>query len=293
MTKAERRYAFRHPGLDRADELRGDDEALGRLWPGARILVLDVEGQARGCGDADGLRFMVGVDLFQERPADAVFLGRADDGEAWFTLPAAALTDVPIEAIDLRSAATQWPAFEASAFAQARALLYWRERNKFCGACGVALESRRGGHMLLCPGCGLEHYPRTDPAIIVAVSDGERLLLGRQAGWPDGRWSVLAGFTEPGESLEQTVAREVFEEAGVRVRSVSYAASQPWPFPSALMIGFRAEAEPQPTQAGDELEASQWFSAAELRELTASGAMQVSPRLSISRWLIDDWLAHH
>jgi NAD+ diphosphatase len=98
---------------------------------------------------------------------------------------------------------------------------------------------------------------------------------------------------EPGESLEQTVAREVLEEAGVRIRSASYAASQPWPFPSALMVGFRAEADPQLAQAGDELEAAQWFSAAELRELTASGAMQVSPRLSISRWLIDDWLAQH
>jgi NAD+ diphosphatase len=104
---------------------------------------------------------------------------------------------------------------------------------------------------------------------------------------------VLAGFLEPGESLEQAVAREVMEEAGVRIRSAEYAASQPWPFPSALMLGFRADAEPQAVQVGDELEAARWFGADELRALVASGAVQVSPRLSISRWLIDDWLARH
>ena len=293
MTKADRRYAFQHPGLDRADELRSDEAALARLWPEARVLVVDIEGQARGCGDPDSLCFSQGHEMFPERPDDAIFLGRGDGGEAWFALPAAAMAEVPVAACDLRSAAAQWPAFAASVFAQAQALLYWRERNKFCGACGVPLEPRRSGHMLLCPSCGLEHFPRTDPAIIVAVSDGERLLLGRQAAWPSGRWSVLAGFMEPGESLEQTVAREVLEEAGVRIREASYAASQPWPFPSALMVGFRAKADPQPAQAGDELEAARWFSSAELRELTASGEMQVSPRLSISRWLIDDWLAHH
>jgi NAD+ diphosphatase len=293
VTAAEPGYAFRHPGLDRADELRSDEAALTQLWFDARILVVDVEGQARGCGDPESLRFPSAADLFPERPADAIFLGRGNGEQAWFALPATALIDVPEHACDLRSAASQWPAFEASVFAQARALLHWRTRNKFCGACGVPLEARRGGHMLLCPGCGLEHYPRTDPAIIVAVSDGERLLLGRQASWSAGRWSVLAGFMEPGESLEQTVAREVFEEAGVRIRSASYAASQPWPFPSALMVGFRAEADPQPAQAGAELEAAQWFSAAELHAQIASGAIIRSPRMSISRWLIDDWLAQH
>ena len=293
MTEAERRYAFRHPGLDRADELRSDSDALVRLWPEAKVLVVDGEGQARGCGDAQAPQFSNGANLLADFPADAIFLGHGDNSEAWFALPALALPEVPAEAIDLRSAAMQWPVFAASVFAQARALLYWRERNRFCGGCAAPLEVRRGGHMLLCPICAFEHYPRTDPAIIVAVSDGDRLLLGRQSGWPAGRWSVLAGFLEPGESLEQAVAREVLEEAGVRIRAAHYAASQPWPFPSALMVGFRAEADPQPAQVGAELEAAQWFSAPELRELTASGAMQVSPRLSISRWLIDDWLAKH
>ena len=122
----------------------------------------------------------------------------------------------------------------------------------------------RAGYSARCPGCGLEHYPRTDPAIIVAVSDGPRLLLGRQASWPPNRWSVLAGFVEPGESLEQTVAREVMEEAGVPVLSCTYAASQPWPFPAALMVGFHAEGAPVEPVVSDELEQARWFSAADI-----------------------------
>ena len=288
-----RQYAFQHPGLDRAEHLRENASALSEHWPGARVLVLDVEGQARFFGDDDAPEFPRGHALASERPQDASFLGLDAAGDAWFALPAEALGELPPQTLDLRSAATRWPALAASAFAQARALLHWQQRNRFCGACGHALGLVRGGFCARCGQCGSEHYPRTDPAIIVAVSDGERLLLGRQASWPAGRWSVLAGFLEPGESLEQAVAREVMEEAGVQIRRAEYAASQPWPFPSALMLGFRAEAEPQPVQVGDELEAAQWFGADELRAQVASGAMQLSPRLSISRWLIDDWLARH
>ena len=291
MSDTPRQYAFQHPGLDRAEHLREDAAALDAAWPTARVLVLDVEGQARFGGDPDAPVLPRGVELSPERPDDASFLGLEDGEGAWFALPAEALRELPPHTLDLRSAAVRWPALPAAVFAQARALLHWQQRNKFCGGCGQALQFIRGGFCARCGQCGLEHYPRTDPAIIVAVSDGERLLLGRQASWPPGRWSVLAGFLEPGESLEQTVAREVMEEAGVRIRSATYAASQPWPFPSALMLGFRAEADPQPPKVGDELEDARWFSAEELRSLTASGAMQVSPRLSISRWLIDDWLA--
>jgi len=123
------------------------------------------------------------------------------------------------------------------------------------------------------------------------VSDGEKILLGRQSTWPENRWSVLAGFLEPGESLEQTVIREVFEEAGVHVDRAEYAASQPWPFPASLMLGFHAYAAPQATRVGDELEQARWFSAEELREGIANGQLGISPRLSISRWLIEDWCA--
>lgn len=288
-----RRYAFQHPGLDRAEHLRRDASALDARWPSARVLVIDVEGQARFAGDEDAPEFPRGGELALERPRDASFLGMDSDRAAWFALSADVLRELPAHALDLRSAAVRWPVLAAAAFAQARALLHWQRRSRFCGSCGYGLVLADGGFSARCGQCGSEHHPRTDPAIIVAVSDGERLLLGRQAGWPAGRWSVLAGFVEPGESLEQAVAREVMEEAGVRVGDAVYAASQPWPFPSALMLGFHAVAAPQPVCLGDELEAVRWFAADELRALVAGGELRLPPALSISRWLIEDWLARH
>jgi NAD+ diphosphatase len=292
VSETPRQFAFQHPGLDRAEHLREDAEALQRHWPDARVLVLDDEGNALFDGEEDAPRFRTGGQQ-ATGPEEAVFLGLDEDGSAWFAMDARRLPEPPGSRLDLRSAALRWPAQSASAYAQARALLHWQARNRFCGACGTATVLQRGGFLARCPSCGLEHYPRTDPAIIVAVSDGERLLLGRQASWPERRWSVLAGFLEPGESLEQTVAREVMEEAGVRIRSARYLASQPWPFPAALMLGFSAEAEPQPVRVGAELQDARWFSADEIRAQVASGEMIASPRLSISRWLIEDWLARH
>ena len=290
MTATPREYAFRHPGLDRADHLREKTEALAALWPRAQVLVVDVEGQLRHPDSDDAApRFCAAIDLAPELPAAAAFLGLHDD-VAHFALAAENVEPLPPATIDLRSAAARWPALPASVFAQARALLFWQQRNRHCGACGHATTLARGGHCARCGNCGIEHYPRTDPAIIVAVSDGERLLLGRQASWPAGRWSVLAGFLEPGESFEQAVIREVHEEAGVRVRECTYAGSQPWPFPASLMVGFHALAEPQPVQTGDELEDARWFGADELLALFASGAMKPSPKLSIARWLMEDWL---
>jgi len=293
VTPTPRQFAFQDPGLDRAEHLREDAAALDAAWPAAKVMLLDAEGHARFLGAVESPEFPLGAALASERHPHASFLGQEATGAAWFALPAAVLRELPAQCLDLRSAASQWPAATAAIFAQARALLHWHQRNRYCGGCGHELVFARGGFCARCDQCGLEHYPRTDPAIIVAVSDGQHLLLGRQASWPAGRWSVLAGFLEPGESLEQTVAREVMEEAGVRVRAVHYLASQPWPFPSSLMLGFRAEADPQPAVVGDELEEARWFAADELRALIASGQIQVSPRLSISRWLIDDWLARH
>ena len=293
MSGTPRQYAFQHVGLDRAEHLREDLEGLQRHWAQARLLIVDQDGQARFSGSEDAPEFSLGADHLPQAPAAASFLGLDDTASAWFALPAGLALSLPPLSLDLRSAAARWPAMPAAVFAQARALLHWQQRNRFCGVCGHALEFIRGGFVAHCAECRSEHYPRTDPAIIVAVSDGERLLLGRQASWPERRWSVLAGFLEPGESLEQTVAREVMEEAGVRVRSCRYLASQPWPFPAALMLGFSAEAEPQPVRVGAELQDARWFSAAELRAQIAAGDLQISPRLSISRWLIDDWLARH
>ena len=293
VSQAPRQYAFQHPGLDRAEHLREDLEALRRHWPGARVLLVDDDGRILFSGSEDEPQFLVGDQLLGRGPDAAVFLGLDEAESAWFAVAASAVLEPPPLSLDLRSAAVRWPALPASAYAQARALLHWQQRNRFCGICGQALQFVRGGFVARCAHCAVEHYPRTDPAIIVAVSDGERLLLGRQASWPEKRWSVLAGFLEPGESLEQTVSREVMEEAGVRIRSCQYLASQPWPFPAALMLGFSAEADPQPVHVGAELEDARWFTAAEIRGQVAAGEMISSPRMSISRWLIDDWLSRH
>lgn len=288
MSATPRQYAFQHGGLDRAEHLRDDPDALRQHWRRASLLIIDADGIAFFSGNEDAPRFASGE--AHPEPAGASFLGM--DGEtAWFAVPAESLPERPPLRLDLRSAALRWPPLPASIFAQARALLHWQQRNRYCGACASALTFARGGFVARCPNCALEHYPRTDPAIIVAVSDGERLLLGRQASWPEKRWSVLAGFLEPGESLEQTVAREVMEEAGVQVHSCQYLASQPWPFPAALMLGFSAQAEPQPVRVGAELQDARWFSADEIRAQIASGELLISPRMSISRWLIDDWLS--
>jgi NAD+ diphosphatase len=297
-TGTPRQYAFQHAGLDRAEHLRDDRDALRAHWPRARLLLIDDGGNARFGGLEDAPEFAIDAALAArvELADGASFLGLDESAAAWFALDlerVSAHAAPPAHAMDLRGAGARWPALPAAAFAQARALLHWQQRNRVCGGCGEALQLARGGFVARCPRCMLEHYPRTDPAIIVAVSDGERLLLGRQASWPAGRWSVLAGFLEPGESLEQTVAREVMEEAGVRVRDCQYLASQPWPFPSALMLGFRASADPQPVAVGAELEDARWFGADELRARVAAGEMALSPRLSISRWLIDDWLGDH
>src|ERR1700687_2427327 len=131
---------------------------------------------------------------------------------------------------------------DAGLLAYARAMVHWHARHRHCGVCGTATEVRSAGHVLHCPGCGSETFPRIDTAIIVLVSDGERALLGRQASWPAGRYSTIAGFVEPGESLEDAVAREVLEETGVPLASIVYHSSQPWPFPASLMVGFCAGA---------------------------------------------------
>ncbi len=293
MSSAPRQFAFQHPGLDRAEHLREDRESLHRHWPQARVLVLDDDGSVLFSGSEDAPEFVLGADECEHVPECAVFLGLDEQAAAWFAVSLDQVRQAPPQRLDLRSAALRWPAPSASAYAQARALLHWQRHNRFCGRCGQALELVRGGFVARCKTCNIEHYPRTDPAIIVAVSDGERLLLGRQASWPEKRWSVLAGFLEPGESLEQTVAREVMEEAGVRIREARYLASQPWPFPAALMLGFEADADPQPVTVGAELEDARWFTAGEIREQIAAGEMISSPRMSISRWLIEDWLSRH
>ncbi len=293
-------FAFVEGPLDRADHLRDDPDALATLWPQARVVVIDADGRA--LTDASQAMFAPRGSTLADMPSTAIFLGRQDD-HAWFAVRAGDVVTPDAQHIDLRSAASAWPTFEATLFAQARALLHWHARHRFCGACGGEIDFVRAGWLGRCRQCASEHYPRTDQAVIAAVTDGQRLLLGRQASWPARRYSVLAGFVEPGESLEQTVAREVFEEAGVRVRNARYLASQPWPFPGSLMLGFMAEAEPDDPIVGDELEDARWFDIDSVRDGLArhwetsmaddEPGISLSPPISISRWLIEQWLAGH
>lgn len=284
-----------HAALDRSDHLRPDPGALADAWSTARVLLLDADGRAQ-TGDADAPALASGAALGAFDPA-ALFLGRDARGMAWFARHVdTAGDDGAVARIDLRSAAAAWPALEAGAFACARALQAWHARTRFCGMCGGPTRVERAGWLLRCTRCEAEHYPRIDCAVIAAVSDGTRLLLGRQAAWPARRWSLVAGFVEPGESFEQTVAREVMEETGVRVTRARYRASQPWPFPGSLMIGFDADALPDVPRAHDELEDARWFTRAELlaaraRDVDDDGdGIRLSPPMSIARWLIDAWL---
>jgi NAD+ diphosphatase len=179
------------------------------------------------------------------------------------------------------------PSDEASIAIMARGLQLWRPRHRYCGVCGTPTTPRNAGHSVLCTAedCGTEFFPRIDPAVIVAVSDGPRVLLGRQPSWPRGRYSTLAGFVEVGESLEDTVIREVREESGVECTAPRYFASQAWPFPSSLMLGFHATATNTTIRLDDELEDARWFTSTEVEQL---GDL-IPPPFTIARRLINHW----
>ncbi|MGI9221816.1 MAG: NAD(+) diphosphatase [Woeseiaceae bacterium] len=223
---------------------------------------------------------------------DLIFLGLFKDRPA-FALSIKSATDAPFRELgefhDLRYLGTVLPPDEANLVAHARALVLWHASQVFCGVCGSSARPDAAGNSRICLNdeCRREIYPRVDPAIIVLVADGDRCLLGRQARWPEGRYSTIAGFVEPGESLEDAVRREVYEETNIRTGQVSYHSSQPWPFPSSLMLGFMAEANSSDIALNDgELEDAQWFTRKELR----SGFPKLPFRISIARRLVDHWL---
>lgn len=224
-----------------------------------------------------------------------IFLGLFRDRPA-FALAISGEVEPPFgelgEFRDLRYLGLVLPPDEANLVAHARALVLWHAAQLYCGACGSAARPDAGGNSRRClnPSCGREIFPRVDPAIIVLVTDGERCLLGRQGAWPEGRYSTIAGFVEPGESLEDAVRREVFEETNIRVGTVRYHSSQPWPFPSSLMLGFIATVDTASTAEirlnDGELEDARWFTRKELR----SGFPKLPFRISIARRLVDDWI---
>ncbi|HVZ08556.1 NAD(+) diphosphatase [Rhodopila sp.] len=195
--------------------------------------------------------------------------------------------------VDLRAVGWGVPRPEASVLAHARGLMHWRQRHRFCGVCGNPCEIKSAGHMMQCTVCNAQHFPRTDPAVIMLVHRGDKALLGHSTRFPRATmYSTLAGFVEPGETLEEAVRREVLEESGIQCGAVHYHSSQPWPFPGNIMLGFYAEGLTEEiTLQDDELKDARWFSRAEMRNHKALGFDL--PRVdSIARRLIEDWLAH-
>ncbi len=222
--------------------------------------------------------------LFDDRPLFAFDLGAAD--------PAELLSGMPGHFIDLRTVPGLLPGSEAAILAHARGLMHWRGRTRCCGVCGAPCLPASAGNVMRCPACGAEHFPRTDPAVIMLVTDGSRALLGHSHRFPRAAmYSTLAGFVEPGESLEEAVVREVSEETSVRVGRVQYHSSQPWPFPGSIMLGFYAEAlTTLITLQAEELRDARWFTRTEIADHERLGFSL--PRLdSIARRLIEDWMA--
>ncbi len=243
--------------LDRAHDLRLLPDKIAQLRARKDCVVVRIRGDQIESGNEYPLHFDGPVSDGE------IFLGLADDGKPWFAVAAperATLT--PLRGLMLSGKVSNE---ELSILAQARSLVHWHERHGFCANCGVKTDLTDSGYRRICPSCKAEHFPRTDPVVIIAVTQGDNMLLGRQAAWAEGMYSALAGFVEPGETIEQAARREVFEEAGIRVGAIRYVASQPWPFPSSLMIGLIGEAETAEIKIdASEIEDARWFSRADI-----------------------------
>jgi len=287
------------PYLDRAAHLRKDEALLQALIADPATLIVPIW-QSRNCvvSEAASMRAQLLVGIGQLGAIDLLSLAGSIILLGNFRGQSALAVELRSEQPpllpaggsfrELRTIAGELPADEAGLLAYARAMVLWRERHRFCGRCGAPTLASHSGHVLICSdaGCRNQQFPRIDPAVIVLISDGEHALLGRQALWPNGRYSTIAGFVEPGESLEDAVVREVHEETGVSVDQVEYHSSQPWPFPSSLMLGFMARATSQVIRLNDaELEDARWLSRAQI----AAGEVTLSPQHSISFRLIEDW----
>ena len=294
--------AFRFAGQawNRLDERRADREWLRatRAAASTRVLVfVGSEPVVVGPESAEPrLATLAGdaLDGWWERARESALLGEVDGVVHYAASFAEQPHGVGGEPLSLRGVGQLLAASEAQLAACACALFQWHAIHPRCARCGAPTRSVQAGWQRRCEdeACAGMHFPRTDPAIIVLTECEGRALLGRQASWPPRVYSTLAGFVEPGESLEEAVVREVAEESGIRVEEVRYLASQPWPFPASLMLGFRARASPGEPHARDgELEDVRWFSRSELLEAVERGEVALPLRLSISRWLVEGWLA--
>jgi NAD+ diphosphatase len=289
--------------LDRAAHRRGDVEWLReQLSNAAHFIFVWKECNLFGVG-------LEKRPLFPKGPGpvislNPIFLGVRPKGCLWFAadlsahlteedaLTSLSLTTDRARFIPLRQFDGPLSAEDRSLLFYARALTHWQTEQRFCHRCGSSTLPEEGGHVMACtnPDCATKHFPRTDPATIMLVYHGDDCLLGRQPSWPEGMYSTLAGFVEPGESLEETVFREVKEESGVEVRNIHYFGSQPWPFPQSLMLGFTAEAATKEVTRGAELEDVRWFHISEARELLVKLNGRFPHLDTIARRLIRHWV---
>jgi NAD+ diphosphatase len=299
-----RNPAFSGMPLDRAATLRGDPAWIAQRLqePTARVLAAGREGVLlRDQLEPALMRSPVEPDATGDvDPAAPILLG-LEDGAAILAvdleeLDAAARARFTRGArlVSLRDAGAVLSRPEGGLAAYLMALLNWHRTHRFCANCGASTIVAEAGYSRRCPSCGVVHFPRTDPVVIMLVESAGRLLLGRRAGWPRDRYSVLAGFVSPGESLAEAVAREVREESGIEAYDPRFVTSQPWPFPSSLMIGFEARSDGgEPKTRDGELEDVRWFAADAVCEaLTETGPeLRLPPRISIARFLIERWVA--
>ncbi len=298
------RNTFAGNPLDRASDRRGDADWLSRqlgsseslgvaLWNGRAFVEKTKDGgeqiaylPSRLVGElAGGNERLLFLGLWNETAVFAVDIEGSND-------PAQGPLQGLGEFKELRQIALQLPDTDAAILATAKAMFEWRRKHQFCAACGQPSTTRDGGWKRQCPSCQAEHFPRTDPVVIMLAAHGDRCMLGRQEAWPKGMFSALAGFLEPGESIEEACARELSEEAGLRTISVRYHSTQPWPYPSSLMIGLIAEVEDdEGTPDQTELSEVRWFTRAEARGLLAGELEGVfcPPRMAIAHQLIRAW----
>lgn len=297
-------HSFSNPfaalALERASERRDDVEwlAIHHQQPATRFILLRPDGQALVNSEQNRLLLLDGLQRKQFLPQLAAsFLGELAATNYFLLNTEAELASFVADRLggnflDLRRAGIAWPAFESGLFAYARALAHWQTNSRFCGRCGAAIYWGSAGHKGCCSNqaCASVYFPRIDPAIIAIVTYQDTCLLARQPDWPERRYSTLAGFVEPGETLEDAVRREVMEEAGVRIQSCEYHSSQPWPFPASLMLAFTAHAQNPDLILGPELADARWFTASQIAQGVTTGELVLSSPLSVSYRLIEHWL---
>jgi NAD+ diphosphatase len=298
--------AFSGMALDRAPESRHDQSSIASLLaePASRVLAAGSDGLLLDdtCEPVVLRRPIETGTVYSAGLSQPILLG-LEDGAALFAVDLDALDPAARAGLEqgarvvaLRDAGAELSRSEAGLAAYLTALLNWHRRHRFCANCGAATIVAEAGYSRRCPACGAAHFPRTDPVVIMLVEHAGRLLLGRRAGWPGNRYSVLAGFVSPGESLEEAVTREVREESGIQAYDARFVTSQPWPFPSSLMLGFEARSDGgEPRALDGELEDVQWFTLDDVRGAGAEtrADLRLPPPISIARFLIDRWVSRH